>query len=178
MLRNSADSYGTVSRALHWSIALLIIGLIALGWYMVGLTYFDKWYNASLSLHKALGVLVLELAILKILWSIYSRPPALSTALKVWERIAAKCTHMVLYGMMILIPLSGYIISTSAGDSVSFFDLYEVPPLLTQDEKLRDIAIELHFYMAYGTAALVGIHALAALKHHFIDKDGTLKRMI
>lgn len=178
MLKNSAERYGIVSRLLHWSIALLIFGLVALGWYMVDLTYYDRWYYTSLSAHKALGILVLELAILKILWSLYSRPPEFAPTLKPWERISARIMHGVLYLMMILIPVTGYIISTSAGDPVSFFGWYQVPALFPKNEGMRDLAIELHYYLAYGTAVLAALHGLAALKHHFIDRDGTLRKMI
>jgi cytochrome b561 len=78
---------------------------------------------------------------------------------------------------MLLIPATGYIISTSAGDGISMFGWFEVPALLPAGETVRDIAIELHYWLAYGTAALVVIHAAAAVKHQFIDRDGTLRRM-
>lgn len=178
MLKNTNERYGLISRVLHWSIAFLIFGLVALGWYMVDLTYYDRWYYTSLSAHKALGILVLELAILKILWSLYSRPPPFSPTIKPWERISARIMHGVLYLMMLLIPVTGYIISTSAGDPVSFFGWYEVPPLFPKDEAVRNLAIELHYYLAYGAAILATLHALAALKHQFIDRDGTLRKMI
>jgi cytochrome b561 len=178
LLRNSESTYGWITKTLHWTVALLIVGLIALGWYMVGLTYYDKWYNDSLSIHKALGVLVLALACLKVIWAAVPPSPAFSTSLKPWEKIAAKSTHIALYAMMIAIPLTGYAISTSAGDSVSFFGLFDVPAVLPKSEGLRDLAIELHYYLSYGTAGVVGLHALAALKHQFIDKDDTLRKMI
>ena len=163
---------------MHWTVALLIIGLIVLGWYMVGLTYYDKWYNDSLSIHKALGMLALALACLKVIWAAVSPSPAFSATLKPWERAAARTTHIVLYAMMVAIPVTGYAISTSAGDSVSFFGWIDIPALLPKSEGLRDLAIELQYYFSYGTAGLVGLHALAALKHQFVDKDGTLRKMM
>lgn len=178
MLKNSDTRYGLVAKSLHWLIAGLIIGLIALGWYMVDLTYFDRWYNESLSLHKSLGMLVLALALLKLGWMAYSPSPGLSANLARWERAAAKATHHTLILMMILLPVTGYVISTSAGHEVSFFGLFGIPALLPRNETLRDIAIVLHFYMAYGVALLVAGHVLAALKHQFLDRDGTLMRMI
>ena len=91
MLRNgNAESrYGAVTKLLHWSVAALILGLIWLGWYMVGLTYYDAWYNDSLAWHKALGIVVLALGALKIGWAFYSQPPAHAATLKRWERFAA-----------------------------------------------------------------------------------------
>lgn len=174
----ATQHYGRLSKTLHWSIALLIIGLILLGWYMVGLTYYDRWSNESLELHKSLGMLVLALACANIVWNHATARPALPPGMHAWERIAAKSAHGLLYLMMLLIPITGYIISTSAGKAVSVFGILDIPAVLPQSEQLRDIAIELHYYMAYGTAVLVCLHALAAFKHQFIDKDGTLRRML
>jgi len=178
MLKNTEQRYGLISKAIHWSIGLLIIGLIWLGWYMVDLTYFDRWYNESLSLHKSFGMLVLGLVIFKFGWMAYSRSPRLAAGLANWQRIAATATHHTLLLMMVLLPVTGYVISTSAGHEVSLFDLLEIPAVLPKNDTIRDIAVQLHFYLAYGTAVLVAGHILAALKHQFIDRDGTLMRMI
>ncbi len=86
--------------------------------------------------------------------------------------------HLTLFAMMVAIPITGYGISTSAGDGITIFGWFEVPALIPESEALRDLAIELHYYLAYGTAALVLLHAMAAFKHQFIDRDGTLGRMI
>lgn len=178
MLKNSAQRYGAVTKSLHWTIALLIMGLIGLGWYMVGLTYYDPWYNDSLTTHRALGMLVLALAVLMLVWRIYSRPPALVATIKPWERVAAKAVHATLYLMMLAIPITGYTISTSAGGTIPVFGWFEIPALYPVDEPLRDFAITVHYYLAYGTAFLIALHALAALKHQFIDRDGTLGKML
>ena len=178
MFKNSAQHYGLISKLLHWSIALLIIGLIWLGWYMVQLGYYDAWYHDSLTAHKALGMLVLLLGAIKIIWSIYSTSPDFVPSIKPWERWAARGAHILLFALMLSVPATGYLISTSAGDSISFFEWFDIPVLLQADERLRDLAIEWHYYLAYGAAGLVGIHALAALKHQFINKDGTLGKML
>jgi cytochrome b561 len=178
MLRNSADRYGLVAKLLHWILATLILGLVWLGWYMVDLTYFDPWYNRSLEWHKALGMIVLALALGKLLWLHVSPSPRLGATLPPWQRIAAKATHHTFVVMMLLIPLTGYTISTSDGKSVSLFGLVELPALWPRNEALRDWAIELHFYAAYGTALLALAHAAAAVKHQFYDRDGTLARML
>ena len=98
--------------------------------------------------------------------------------IKRWERIAATATHHTLYLMMLLIPLTGYLISTSKGDAVSFFGWFEIPAFFVVTERLRDVAIDVHFYASYGTAVIAAMHALAAVKHQFLDKDGTLRRML
>jgi len=175
---NSVSNYGLVSKLLHWGIALSIIGLIWLGWYMVDLTYFDKWYNQSLALHKALGMLVLGLVLILYVWKIISSSPSFAASVPAWQRIAATMMHYVLMFLMIVIPLSGYLVSTSAGKPVSFFGLFDVPPMFEKDDATRDLVIVLHFYLAYGVGVLVLGHAGAAIKHQLIDRDGTLARMI
>ena len=114
MLRNAESRYGAVTKLLHWSVAALILGLIWLGWYMVGLTYYDAWYNDSLAWHKALGIVVLALGALKIGWAFYSQPPAHAATLKRWERFAATVVHGLLYTMMVLIPVTGYLVASAA----------------------------------------------------------------
>ncbi len=177
-LTNSATHYGLVSKLLHWVIALSIIGLIWLGWYMVDLTYFDKWYNQSLAFHKAHGMLVLGLALVLFIWKIVSPSPAEVASMPSWQRVAAHAMHHILMLLMVAIPVSGYLISTSAGKPVSFFGLFDVPALFDKNEEVRDFAIDLHFYIAYGIGFLVLGHAGAAIKHQLIDRDGTLARMI
>ncbi len=177
-IKNTEGDYGLTSKLLHWSIAVLIIGLIALGWYMVDLTYFDKWYNESLAVHKALGMLVLVLGGLVLMWRFISPSPHHQPTLERWERISASAMHYTLIAMMILIPVTGYFISTSAGKSVEIFGWFAIPPVMEVDKTLRDVAIELHYYFGYGTGVLVCFHAGAAFKHQFIDRDGTLARMI
>ena len=178
LLSNNEHRYGAVTKLLHWSIALLIIGLIWLGWYMVDLGYYDPWYHTSLTAHKALGMLVLAVAVIKILWTLSQRRPDFVATIKPWEKTSALMAHKALFVLMLLIPITGYIISTSAGDPISFFDWFDIPALLDADDQLRDWAIELHYYLAYGGAGLIAVHALAALKHHFINRDGTLRKML
>lgn len=178
MQPTSATEYSAITRVLHWTVALLIIGLIWLGWWMVDLSYYDRWYNRSLELHKSLGMAVLAVAAVKIAWVVYEGKPAFADTMQPWERAAATAVHHLFYLLMLLIPVTGYVISTSAGDGISIFGLFEVPAVLPASETMRDIAIELHFWLSYATLALVVVHALAALKHQFIDRDGTLRRIL
>ncbi|MEM7542178.1 MAG: cytochrome b [Pseudomonadota bacterium] len=175
---NSPERYGLVTKVLHWSTALLIFGLIALGWYMVDLTYFDKWYNESLSYHRAFGIVVLVLGIVTIAWRLFSASPHHQASLSRFEAIAATAMHHTLFLLIFLIPISGYLISTSAGKSVDMFGWFALPAVAKIPDDVRDWAIELHYYCGYGVGALAAFHAAAALKHQFIDKDGTLGRMI
>lgn len=177
-LRNRRDNYGWISRVLHWLTAVGIIGLIWLGWYMVDLSYYDQWYNKSLLAHKAFGVAVFALGVLTVLWHLVSPPPHSLPSLRPWERIAARAMHHLLQLLVLLLPLTGYVISTSAGKPVEIFDWFLLPALFPVDAELRDLAITWHYYLAYATAGLVAGHAAAALKHQFVDRDGTLARML
>ena len=176
--KNTPARFGLFSKLLHWSIAILILGLIWLGWYMVDLTYYDKWYNDSLHYHKSLGILALALALIKIGWQQYTPAPGPLADLQTWERNGARFMHYVLWSMMLLIPVTGYLISTSAGKPIQLFNWFALPAVIDVNEELRDIAITVHYYLAYATLFLVLGHAGAALKHHFINKDNTLKRML
>ena len=178
MLRNGSDHYGLVSIGFHWVIALTMLGLLALGAWMVGLTYYDPWYNRSLALHKTFGVLLLVLAAAKFGWYLADRSPGFGAEVKAWERTCARIMHWLLNACIVLLPVTGYLISTSEGAGIDIFGLFEVPALFAISESVRDLAIETHFYLAYGVLALIAIHASAALKHHLVDRGSTLRRML
>ncbi len=178
LFRNTPSLFGLFSKLLHWLIAGLIVCLIWLGWYMVDLGYYDKWYKDALHYHKSLGMLVLVLAMVKIGWQCYTPKPRPLAGLHAWEKAGATGMHYLLWGMMLLIPTTGYLISTSAGQPIQLFNWFAIPAIVDVDEKLRDLAINIHYYLAYATLFLVAGHAGAALKHHFINKDDTLRRML
>lgn len=178
MLKDTPERYGVVTKCLHWTIAFGTIGLIGLGWYMVGLSYYDRGYNSALTWHKSLGMIVLALALLFVVWKQFSRSPRLPASISSAQRLAATAAHHLLFLMMILIPITGYLISTSAGMPIAIFDWFEIPALIPVGERLRDLAIDIHFYCAYGTGVLAAGHAAAALKHQFVDRDGILARML
>ena len=175
---NGPDAFGLVSRLLHWAIAALILGLIALGWAMVGLDYYDPWYHRAPAIHKATGMVVLGLAMIRIGWVLHSPTPGPLPELKDFERWAAKAVHHLLAAAMVVLPVSGYLISTSAGDGVSVYGLFTLPALVPVSTTVRDAAIALHSYLAYGTLGLATLHAAGALKHHFVDGNDTLRRML
>ena len=178
MWKNGRDGYGLVSMFLHWTIAIAMLGLVGLGAWMVGLTYYDPWYNDSLALHKAFGVVVLVLALAKFGWRIADPSPGFGPEVRPHERAGATAMHWLLNGLLVLVPVTGYLISTSEGAGIEMFGWFEVPALLAVSERTRDFAIEVHYYLAYGGIALVAVHVGAAFKHHFIDNGSTLVRMI
>jgi len=177
-ITNTPGTYGVLTRILHWCVALLIVGLVPLGWWMVGLSYYDRWYHDALTAHKALGVVALVLGTLKAAWYLGNARVGFAGGLAAWERGAARAVHWSFLVLMVVIPLTGYLISTSAGDGIDMFGLFEVPALVSHSDRVRDLAIGVHYYTAYAAAGLVLVHAGAALKHQFVDRDGTLRRML
>jgi len=145
---------------------------------MVGLDYYSGWYKTAPALHKSIGLSLLVVTLCRMIWrKIDTQPEALQGHTKL-EQKARHYTHHFLYFLMILVFVSGYMISTADGRGIEVFELFTVPgfgPLLENQE---DIAGEVHEYATYLLVGLALLHACAALKHHFIDKDETLKRML
>ncbi|MCK8043595.1 cytochrome b [Shewanella sp. 1CM18E] len=178
MLRNTERSYGLLAIFMHWGSAAAVIGLFAVGFWMVDLTYYSSWYRTAPHLHKSIGLILLLLTIFRLAWRFYSTKPVELATHKSWEKRAGRLAHNMLYLLMLLIMLSGYFISTADGRGIWVFDWFEIPGFGELISNQADIAGAIHQYFAYGLIALVVIHALGALKHHFIDKDQTLSRML
>lgn len=173
--KNSETHFGFVAIIFHWLMALLIIGLLAVGLYMTGLPIGIQKLKLY-SWHKAFAILVLTLAILRIIWRLSNKTPML--AIPKLELIAARLAHLALYALMLAMPLSGWIMSSAAGLAPSFFGLFTLPSLVAPNDELRQLFALIHQWLAYGLIAIIAVHTLAALKHHFIDKDDILRRMI
>lgn len=176
--KNSANSWGAVSKALHWLTALTIVGLFALGFWMTGLTYYSDWYKTAPYIHKSIGVILFVFVAARIVWRVSEKIPDPLPSHKKWEQILAHLMHIVLYVLIFSIAISGYLISTADGRAVSVFGWFEVPATITQIARQEDIAGFVHEWLAYIIIFMAAMHALAAIKHHFIDKDNTLKRML
>ncbi len=177
-MRNTKNSYGWIARSLHWLVALAASGLFGLGLYMVELTYYDPAYKTFPHWHKSVGILIALLMVMRLVWRLLSVIPGPVPGGKPWEHKAASLVHFVLYALPFALFISGYLISTADGRSIFVFDLFEVPALLPPSKGMEDLAGLVHQIIAWSLAGLVGLHALAALKHHFLDKDRTLVRML
>ncbi len=176
--RNSSRRYGLVSIVLHWLVALTVFGLFALGYWMVGLDYYSPWYRRAPELHKSLGLLLLAVMLVRALWRRFNPPPASLDSHGRVTRLASKLGHGLLYLGLFGVMVSGYLISTAGGRGISVFGLFEVPATLTTIPNQEDLAGLVHEYLAWALVILAAVHALAALKHHFIDRDQTLMRML
>jgi len=158
-------------------MAIAIFFMFGLGLYMVDLTYYDAWYKGSLDLHKSLGMLILGLLMFRIFWRVINTQPTALAGPK-WQQRVAHWMHQTLYIAMLLLMVSGYLISTADGRAIVMFDLINIPALPWRVENQEDIAGEIHAILSWLLVALSVAHTLAALKHHFINKDRTLKRML
>lgn len=168
--------YTRTAMSLHWLIALMIIGLFAFGLYMVELPLSPqklKYY----SYHKWAGVTVFLLVLLRLLWRITHRPPELPAGMPRWQVKAAKAGHHLLYLLMVIVPLSGWLMSSAKGFQTVWFGVLPLPDLLSKDAALGDALLWVHRLLNWLFMAVVAGHIAAALKHHFIDRDGTLARM-
>lgn len=176
--RSDHDRWGIVAITLHWITALVVIEQFALGLWMTNLTYYDPWYHQAPALHKAIGVSLFLLMVLRLCWRLINGRPQELPEHRTWERIVAKWTHFTLYLLLFAVMVSGYLISTADGRGVSVFGWFSVPATLHGIEGQEDVAGAIHLILASTLIALALLHAAAALKHHFIDRDRTLKRMI
>lgn len=177
MSDRSAPSYSLPARCLHWAVALATLAMIWIGWWMVRLDYYHTWYYASRQWHEALGVAVWLAGLAFAFGNVINRPPAILTV-KRWETIAALLTHKLLYAAVLILPVAGYLIQTADGAPLSLFDVPVLPAIAKLDAESREVVETVHAIGAYGLLGLVVIHAAGAIKHHLVDRDRTLMRML
>ncbi len=175
--RNTNSQWGWLAIGFHWISVITVITLFSLGLWMVDLTYYDPWYKQGPFLHKSIGVILFLLTLLRLLWRYLSITPESLNVHASWQIKAAQVSHMLLYILLFSVMLSGYLISTADGRAVEVFNLFSIPASIYGIEKQEDIAGEIHFVLALVLVGISLIHAMAAIKHHFIDRDRTLRRM-
>jgi cytochrome b561 len=169
--------YTPLAVAFHWIVAFLIIANLALGLYTVGLPLSPQKLR-YFSFHKWIGVTVFTLAAARLLWRLRHAAPALPDAMPAWERRAAHATHVLLYFLFFAAPLTGWLFSSASGFQTVYLGLVPIPDLLSKDKALADVLRLAHKSINYTMATVIVLHAGAALKHHFIDKDDVLRRML
>lgn len=172
----TALRYTLVARLLHWAIALLILINIPLG--LLREAMLDA-YPATMQIHKSLGVTILFLAFLRVMWRFTHRPPALPTSMEPLSKSAANHVHLTLYTLMLSIPLAGWIATSAGKYPLSWFWLIDLPKFAVMKGSWTAIAAKFsHEWLSYALIALIALHLLAAMRHHFILKDQVLRRMI
>ncbi len=203
---DTIERYGVVSQAFHWITVGLVIALLAIGWGAD--VEADKPGNSAFMWHSSLGVLLLALALARIVWRLFTSTPALPARMRLSERVFARTIHVALYALILALPLSGWLVASAEGGSVTVFGIASLPnwqpaagiapPAVrpqsgnaerigeekTEDsgtraaEKRGEFSEDIHEFLAYAIAALALLHTLAALKHHFIDRDNVLRSML
>jgi len=177
MLANTAESWGTPAKFFHWTVALLILVQIALGFTAAA------WRLSPLKLelfvwHKSTGVLILVLMLARLVWRLANPSPMLPAQTPPWERAAAHASHAVLYALALALPLSGWLINSAAGVPFSVFWLVPLPSIVAPDERLEDLAKLVHFSLLVALCLVLAVHIGAALRHHFIKRNEVLIRML
>jgi len=178
--RGAADhgAYAKSAIAMHWIIALLIFAAFGLGLYMTDIPGFTPTKLKLFSYHKWIGITVLIFAVLRVLWRLTHPAPGPVPGLPKWQHAAAEAAHLGLYLLILAVPLTGYLLSVAAGVKVVYLGLWELPMPFDKSDALKDIFSMAHEWLNWTMAAIVVLHILAALKHHVVDRDGTLRRMV
>lgn len=174
-IRDTREGYGVTSRVLHWTMALTIFAMFALGLWMVTLDYYNPYYHSAPDLHKGVGVLLLVALVLRFAWRLSNTKPD-DGDLSPIERTASRVVHWGFYPLLLSLIVSGYLMSTADGKPVDVFGLFSVPS--PGDNKgLEDTAGAVHEWLAYIVIAVAAVHAAGAIKHHVFDGGRSLARM-
>ena len=169
--------YTSTAITLHWLIFALIACGFALALYMTGLPLSPQKLK-YISWHKWIGVTVFALALARVCWRLTHPAPPLPASIPVWQRSAANATHALLYGLIVVIPLTGWLMSSALGVQTVYLGIVPLPNPLARDKELGELLRSFHVLLNYTMLALVAIHVAAALKHHLVDRDAVLARML
>jgi len=178
MMKNTTVAWGTVARAFHWILGLTVIGMLAYGWWMNHMVpQPDRFFHRSI--HADIGYLVLLLMAARLIWRAPSPPPALPDGIRHWERALARVNHAALYLITMFVALLGWAHSGAhKPDYAGWFGLFRVPQFTSENRANARLFEDWHIYLAYVLLALIVLHVLAALYHHFVKRDRVLARMI
>jgi cytochrome b561 len=180
-LANTPSRYGAVSLLIHWGMAVLLVVLVALGWYMVRLpdAGFDTRKIELILAHKSIGMAALIALLVRIVWRNVVVTPALPDTMPGWQQSAAYLVHYCFYALLLALPVTGWLMSSAGGFPVYLWaDQGRLPDLVRADPSLFRFLIALHRWLADALVALFALHAGAALAHHFVWRDDTLRKML
>jgi cytochrome b561 len=179
-LRSTSTRWGWMTRVLHWSIALAVLGMLTAGFYAGSLDTstpagFNR-FNAVIAVHKSFGLLILMLMVVRVLWRLSERTPELPAMVPSWERIVARVSQLVLYVGLFVMPISGYLMASAHGETVRFFGI-ALPQVVDLRGRWVHIAHSTHHATAFVLLTVVVLHAMGALKNHLIDRNDVLRNM-
>lgn len=175
-LKNTATKYGLIAKLLHWLVAILIIGAWIVGYYAADLPNDNPQKFELFDLHKSVGMVILMLVIIRLSWRMYGGAPGFANMNPLLV-FAAKTVHYLLYICMFVQPLSGWALSSSAGYNPTLFGLFSFPALVPKDKSMVETYVDIHEFVAWSLLVLFALHVGAAIFHHFVLKDNTLRRM-
>ena len=175
MKTNAPVRYTRTAMALHWFLALAILGVFALGLYVADLSPSPEALRL-ITWHKWAGITILALSGLRLLWRLTHRPPA-DVPMPAWQLRSAQLMHLALYGLFFAVPLAGWAYSSAAGHPIVWFGVLSLPDFVPVDKPLAHDLKELHEALAWALVAIAAVHIAAALKHQLIDRDGLIDRM-
>ena len=175
--RNTPERYGAVAQLLHWTVVALVITQFVLG-FTVDDMPISLQRLMILARHKSIGMTILALVILRLLWRLFSPAPALPAKMPSLQKLGAHASHLLLYGLLIVMPILGWITSSASHLTVTWFGWFAFPNLVGPDPGLAKLAKATHEVMAWILLITASLHAVAALWHHFVQKDSVLLRML
>jgi cytochrome b561 len=175
-LKNTLTRYGAVAQLFHWAIVALVITQFVLAKRADGLSPIAK--IGILATHKSIGITILGLALLRLAWRLFNPVPPLPAGAPRWQVRAAHVSHFLLYALLFITPILGWLMSSARAFSVSWFGLVTLPDFIAPNRATYETLHEAHEIMAYSLATIAVVHAAAALKHHFLDHDDVLRRML
>lgn len=176
-LKNDESRYGVVAQLFHWAVVALIIVQYVLANIVDGLPL-GPAKIAMLARHKSVGITILALVLLRLIWRWVNTVPAEPLDIPHWQRIAARISHIALYALLLITPLAGWLMSSARNFPVSWFGLVTLPDFIAPNRPAYDFLHGAHEFMAITLLGLALLHIAAALKHHFVDRDNVLRRML
>ncbi len=182
-LRNTERSWGSLSKWLHWTIAVLMIAAIVCSVWADQLDPEVDWHRTLwqwliMKLHKPIGFTAMVLIFVRFVWMLMNPRPALPESMSRSEVIASKLVHVTLYGLMLVVPVTGWFMSQYADSAVDFFGVFSVGNIVAPDKDMVGRLHPFHVWLGLTTAGLVLLHVLAALFHEYVRKDGVLSEML
>ncbi|WP_051924408.1 cytochrome b [Arenimonas donghaensis] len=176
-IRNTTQRWGWVSIGIHWLSLLMVLSLVVVGFVMQELPNSPTKIEVY-ALHKSFGLTLLALTVLRLLWRLFAGTPAPVPGTPRWQQAAAQASHGALYVILLAMPLSGWLYNSASGFPLKWFGLFSLPKLSGYDADVKAFALGMHEWLFIALAVVVSVHAAAALKHHYFDRDATLVRML